>query len=91
MLATLERRADPPEDPINMQEDDVSGEIDIGHMIEEARVARGQTRPDAAAEIGVSLRSLLRWVSGETRPHPLTYHLIARYLGCEVSDLMVRR
>ena len=91
MLASLERRADPPEDPIDMQEDDVSDEADIGLLIEQARVARGQTQEEAAAEIGVSLRSVSRWVSGEVRPHHLTYHLIARYLGCEVSDLMVRR
>jgi transcriptional regulator with XRE-family HTH domain len=48
----------------------------------------GHCQRDAAEELGISIRTVLRWLSGRRKP-PRNYHArVASYLGIEVDSLV---
>lgn len=55
-----------------------------------ARLNRGRTQRELAAEIGVSRRVLEAAERGDSVPHPANAHKIAQFFGLQVTDLWPR-
>lgn len=62
---------------------DLTGEL--GQRIRDRRVARDLTQPEAAALLGVSLRTLQSWEAGTTFPRPTHRRALAVFLADEVA------
>ena len=54
-----------------------------------ARVNRGMTQTDLAAEIGVSRQTVLDWENGKRAVRPVNLFAICSALGVTVDDILL--
>ena len=58
----------------------------MGRVIQKAREAKGMSREELAAELGVSVFSVMRWESGKTRPLRAFRKKLEEILGVELES-----
>lgn len=58
---------------------------EMGRLIRRAREERGMTREELAAELGVSVFSVMRWENGKTRPLRAFRKQLEEILGVELD------
>jgi transcriptional regulator with XRE-family HTH domain len=57
------------------------------NRVKALREARGLTQQELATLLGVGLRSIVRWESGDATPTPRNARKLARRLGVAVEEL----
>ncbi len=68
-------------------EDEYTGKIVIGRIIEKAREDNGMTKKDLAKAMEVSLQTVYRWENGERIPSTLTLMRLSRVLNISYDEL----
>lgn len=57
------------------------------HLLIQARLQRGWTREELAAQMGVAKKTILRWENGNTLPSPLSRIKLGELLGVDHTEI----